>query len=338
VEPSLIVEGLKAGYKLQTIGSSEEVGVYVDAVSGVSFTLYRNEVFGIAGESGCGKSTLIKAVYGYYEPSLVLRGGSARIYGAKGEEFDTTRMDRGLLEKRVWWKHMSYIPQSSMNVLNPTMRIRDHFAEILRIHVGMKKGEAYQEARKYLEEVGLPVDALSAFPHQLSGGMRQRVVIALAILLEPSLILADEPSSALDVINQKVALTLLREKQEALKNTLVIVSHDMGVHGVLTHRMAIMYAGKIVEIGRTADIFWKPLHPYTKALIESLPRLGDKSKRVGLSGSPPDLKKPPDGCRFHPRCPYAMLICSRAEPSLREIKEGHYTACWLYSEAVGEPR
>ena len=330
----MITENLKAGYKLSTMEFQKEVEIYVDAVSGVSLTLGRNEIFGIAGESGCGKSTLIKVIYGYYEPSLILRDGSVRLYGRKGEEFDIVKLDRIRLQRDVWWKHISYIPQSSMNILNPTMRIRDHFAEILKIHRGMEKDEAYREAGKYLESMGLPIDALSAFPHQLSGGMRQRVVIALALLLEPSLVLADEPSSALDVINQKVVLTLLREKQEELKNTVVIVSHDMGVHGVLSDRMAIMYAGKIVEICDTTEIFWKPLHPYTKALIESLPRLGDKSKRIGLGGAPPDLRNPPPGCRFHPRCPYVMPVCSKADPPLREVKNNRYAACWLYSETV----
>ncbi len=334
MEPSLIAENLKAGYRLSTMGLQKEVEIYVDAVSGVSLTLGRDEIFGIAGESGCGKSTLIKVIYGYRESSLILRDGSVRLYGRGGEEFDIVKLNRIRLQRDVWWKHISYIPQSSMNILNPTMRIKDHFAEILKIHRGVEKDEAYREAGKYLESMGLPIDALSAFPHQLSGGMRQRVVIALALLLEPSLVLADEPSSALDVINQKIVLTLLREKQEELKNTVVIVSHDMGVHGVLSDRMAIMYAGKIVEICDTTEIFWKPLHPYTKALIESLPRLGDKSKRIGLGGAPPDLRNPPPGCRFHPRCPYVMPVCSKADPPLREVKSSHYTACWLYSETV----
>nr|NIM44512.1 ATP-binding cassette domain-containing protein [Nitrososphaeria archaeon] len=217
------------------------------------------------------------------------------------------------------------------NVLNPTMRVRDHFAEMLKVHAGMEKKKAYAEARGYVEKTGLPIDVLSAFPHQLSGGMRQRVVIAIGLLLKPDLVLADEPSSALDVINQQVVLTMLRDAQKALKNTLVIVSHDMGVHGVMTHRMSIMYAGKIVEIGTTEEVFEKPIHPYTQALIKSLPKLGDKEQRKGLGGHPPDLRSPPSGCRFHPRCPRATLTCGRKTPKIKEVKPDRYVACWLCS-------
>lgn len=333
METVLEAEKLKGGYLLSSMQtlSSEQHDVYVDAVSGVSLKLRRNEVFGIAGESGCGKSTLMKMFYGLIDPPLILRGGLVKLPTEGGEELCITSLTRKQLRKDVWWKHTSYIPQSSMNVLNPTMRIRDHFAEMLKVHAGMQKKEAYVEARRYVEQAGLPIDVLSAFPHQLSGGMRQRVVIAIGLLLEPDLVLTDEPSSALDVINQRVVLTMLGDAQKALKNTLVIVSHDMGVHGVMTHRMSIMYAGKIIEIGTTEDIFEKPLHPYAQALIKSLPKLGDKEQRTGLSGRPPDLRSPPSGCRFHPRCPHAMPICSNETPKIEEMKANRYVACWLYS-------
>jgi len=312
---------VKGGYELSE--------AYIDAVSNVSLELRTNEIFGIAGESGCGKSTFIKTIYGYIEPPLILKGGTIELYGRNGKTFNISSLSLGYLRKNVWWKYISYIPQNAMNVLNPTMRIRDHFAEIYKEHMGLKKRDSYTRAQEYIESFGLPNEVLSAFPHQLSGGMRQRVVIALSLLFEPDIVLADEPTSALDVINQRVSLVFLRKAQRKLKNTIVVVSHDMGVQSVLTDRMGIMYAGKIVEIGETQTIFENPLHPYTKMLIKSLPRLGDKTRRVGAKGQPPDLRNPPPGCRFHPRCPYSKPICRKEEPTLLEVEQGHYVSCWL---------
>jgi len=327
VDSNLILRAvsLKGVYMLSRTESPED---YVDAVSDVSLELQRNEVFGIAGESGCGKSTLLKILYGYVKPPLMLKEGTVELYA---ENRKISMYSLGLEERqnKIWWKHVSYVPQSAMNVLNPTMRIRDHFAELFKIHLNMEKEEAYAQAQKYSEGMGLPKDALSAFPHQLSGGMKQRAVIAMAVSLEPKLILADEPSSALDVITQRAVLTLLLEIQKRLSNTLILVSHDMGIHSVLTDKVAITYAGKIVEIGETEGIFEKPLHPYTQVLIQSLPRLGDKTQRAGLGGQPPDLRNPPPGCRFHPRCAHARDVCPREEPELLQ-KGDRNVACWLY--------
>ena len=319
----LVLKGLdiEGGYELPE--------VYVDAVSSVSLELRRNEVFGIAGESGCGKSTLIKILYGYIEPPLTLKNGSIELHTNDGTIFEISSLGSDKLRKTVWWRHVSYIPQNAMNVLNPTMRIRDHFAEMYREHMELEKSESYDRAQKYIETFGLPNDVLAAFPHQLSGGMRQRVVIAISLLLEPNLVLADEPSSALDVINQRAALTFLKNAQENLGNTLVLVSHDMSIQGVLTDRIALMYAGKIIEVGQSQEILRNPLHPYTKALIRSLPRLGDKAQRRGLKGQPPDLRHPPHGCRFYPRCPSAQPICRKEEPKISEIERDHHVSCWL---------
>lgn len=333
MEAILEANSLKGGYllKLANVAQSPKHELYVDAVSDVSLKLFRNEIFGIAGESGCGKSTLIKIFYGYLEPPLILKGGSVELQTKDGKKFTITSLSREQLRRDIFWRCSSYIPQSSMNVLNPTMRVRDHFAEMLKLYAGMDKNEAYKESRKYLEQMGLPTDVLSAFPHQLSGGMRQRVVISLALLMKPNIVFADEPTSALDVINQQVVLNMLKDSQESLKNTVVLVSHDMGVHGVVTHRMAVMYAGRIVEVGKTENIFEDPLHPYTQALIEALPRLGDKTQRKGLGGHPPDLKNPPLGCRFYIRCPYSESKCKAGNPVMREVKPGRYVECWQYS-------
>lgn len=303
--------------------------LYVDAVSNVSLQIFSNEILGIAGESGCGKSTLIKTLYGFIVPPLTVKSGKVFLY-TSNNVIDILSTDRSTLEKVIWWKKISYIPQNAMNILNPTMRIKDIFAEMFKTHLKLKdKNEIYNKVKEYIEDFGLPLDVLSAFPHQLSGGMRQRVVIALALIFSPSIVLADEPTSALDVSTQRVVLKYLYEWQRRNKTTLVVVSHDFGVLSTLCDRIAVMYAGKIVEIGRTEEIYTKPLHPYTSMLIESLPRLGDTKERKGLSGIPPSLIFPPPGCRLHPRCPYAIDLCRKVEPPFIEIKPQHFVSCWL---------
>jgi len=320
----LILEAIniKAGYR---IGEK----IFIDAVSNVSLNVKANEVLGIAGESGCGKSTLIKVLYGYISPPLQVVRGSIYLH-VDNNIIDILNMSEEDRRNKIWWKYISYIPQNSMNVLNPTMRIWEHFAEVITKFERISKQEIKAKAIRYAENMGLPPDVINAYPHQLSGGMRQRVITALALVGSPLLVLADEPTTALDVVVQRRILQHLLEYQKRNKSSLVIVTHDMGIHAMTTNRIVIMYAGKISEIGKTEEVFKQPLHPYTQALINSLPRIGDRGVRRGLSGSPPDLKNPPPGCRFHPRCPFAMDICRREEPPVIEFERDRYVSCWLY--------
>jgi peptide/nickel transport system ATP-binding protein len=321
---------LKGGYFLTSSPQSIKKNLkYIDAVSDISFNLYKNEIFGIAGESGCGKSTLLKILYGHIKPPLKLSQGLLELYMEK-EKVNIYSLSLRERQNKIWWKYISYVPQGAMNILNPAMRVKDHFAEIYKTHLNVGKQEAYAQSQKYAESMGLPKDALSAFPHQLSGGMKQRVVILMAVLLKPKIILADEPTSALDIISQRAVLTLLLNIKKKLSNTFILVSHDMGIHSVITDRVAIMYAGKFVEVGETTKVFENPLHPYTNALIASHIWLGDKSQKVGLSGQPPSLESPPPGCRFHPRCPNVKDICRKEEPG-QFIENGRVVACWLYN-------
>ncbi|MEM0111443.1 MAG: ABC transporter ATP-binding protein, partial [Candidatus Parvarchaeota archaeon] len=283
-----------------------------------------------AGESGCGKSTLLKIIYGYLRPPLIVKQGSV-ILPLKDERVSILSLSEEERRRKVWWKVISWIPQNSMNVLNPTMRIKDNFVEIMRAHMNIAKKEAMEMAIDYLHKTGLPKDVINAFPHQLSGGMRQRLVIALALITKPQIILADEPSTALDVVMQRGVLQLLANSQRTLRNTIVMVTHDLAIHAMLCDRVAIMYAGKIVEIATSKELFEDPLHPYTQMLLASLPRLGDKELRQGIRGSPPDLSAPPKGCRFHPRCTYMKEICKSEPPLLVEADKEHFVSCYLYS-------
>jgi peptide/nickel transport system ATP-binding protein len=305
----------------------------VQAVNHVTFDILDDEIFGIAGESGCGKSTLLKLMYDIVRFPLELSGG--RVVLSTRKDGLVREMASGEIEK-AWWDQISYVPQAAMSVLNPVYRIEDQFYELFRRHRRSEGRQVMQHrVEQYLTELSLPLDVLKAYPHQLSGGMRQRVVIAMATFLQPGMIFADEPTTALDVVVQRNILMMLTELQKKMRNTLVIVSHDMGVHYQITNRLGIMYSGNLVELGPTDKIFAHPLHPYTRMLIGALPRVGDRSEREGIPGAPPSLRNPPPGCRFAPRCRYACAACKESVPQLTEVEPGRFAACLRMDELKG---
>jgi peptide/nickel transport system ATP-binding protein len=305
---------------------------YVKAVDHVDFEVRKNEIFGIAGESGCGKSTLLKVMYDLISYPLEISEGSVEIHSTdiNGK---ATIYKNGDIHKS-WWKVISYVPQGAMHVLNPVSRIKIQFFDaISKYHDKKNKKVLHEEIANYLKELELPPEVLKAYPHQLSGGMRQRVVIALATFLHPEIVLADEPTTALDVVVQRGILTMLSRVQKKMENSMVIVSHDMGVHYQITNRMGIMYAGQMIEVGPTDQIFNNPQHPYTKMLINALPKVGDNSQKEGIPGTPPSLTQPPAGCRFAARCPLVMDLCRTVEPARIEIGEDHFASCHLLDYA-----
>ena len=231
-----------------------------------------------------------------------------------------------------WWKEISYVPQGAMHVMNPVKRVREQFFDVIPKEKRQKKAEQEKSITAYLKELELPPQVLDAYPHQLSGGMRQRVIIALATFLGPDLVLADEPTTALDVVVQRGILTMLSRVQKKLQNSMVIVSHDMGVHYQITDRLGIMYAGQMIEDGPTEEIFGNPKHPYTQMLIKALPRLGDDTQKEGIPGLPPSLRNPPKGCRFAARCPYAADRCRREQPASVSVGERHQASCHLLAD------
>ncbi len=276
----------------------------IPAVDGVTLTIPDGCIVGIAGESGCGKSTLMKAIYGDIGSPMYIAGGDIT-YGLKGS--DGRPVTTGTI-RREWFKSISYIPQSSMNSLNPVKRISTQFIDFPGTDSNKKR--VLEKARDYIGKLGLPPEALDSYPHQLSGGMRQRIMIALATFFQPELIIADEPTTALDVVVQKEILMLLMEVQEMMGNTILVVSHDMGVHYQVTHKMLIMYAGRVVEYGDTESVFADPQHAYTRMLIDSLPAIGDDSMRGVLASAAGT-----GGDR-------AFAV----EPELIEVKPGHFVA------------
>ncbi len=321
----LKVENLSTSYK--TIDGD------VHVLNDINFEIHDNEIFGIAGESGCGKTTLLNSLYDIIEFPLVIDKGRVVLEGEKnGQKFS---YESGQIRK-TWWNNISYVPQAAQSVLNPIVRLKTQFID--SIPKEDRKNETPEQTlarvAEYLKELNLSPDVLESYPFQLSGGMRQRAIIALATFMAPGVVLADEPTTALDVVVQKGILMMLMRLQQQLKNTLIIVSHDMGVHYQITDRMAIMYSGSIAELGKTEDIFNDPIHPYTKMLVDALPRVGEDIQRVGIPGRPPALKNPPPGCRFAPRCPHATDKCRSEVPAFREIRPGRFAACHLLKEEV----
>lgn len=321
------IENLKSFYLLDILGEKQ----FIKAVDEVNLEIKEDEIYGIAGESGCGKTTLIKTLYGMIEPPLNVIKGQV-LYNIENKFINILSLKEEEV-RNIRWRYISYIPQGAMSVLNPVSRIVESFWDFIRAHSNSldNRKEAEDSIKEYLNALGLPQKILNAYPHQLSGGMRQRVTIALATFLKPKVIVADEPSTALDVVAQRGVIQLLKSIQENQKNTIILVTHDMGVHANISDRIAIMYAGKIIEEARTEEVFENPLHPYTKYLINSLPKIGDKSHKVSAPGNPPSLLNPPSGCRFHPRCHEITNDCISVEPQLVNVSKTHKVACLLYS-------
>lgn len=321
----LKIENLSTSYK--TIDGD------VHVLKDINFEIHDDEIFGIAGESGCGKTTLLNTLYDIIEYPLVIDQGRVVLEGEKnGQKYS---YESGQIRK-TWWNNIAYVPQAAQSVLNPIVRLKTQFIDSIPKE-GRKKEkpeEILKRVAEYLKELNLSPDVLESYPFQLSGGMRQRAIIALATFMSPGVVLADEPTTALDVVVQKGILMMLMRLQKQLKNTLIIVSHDMGVHYQITDRMAIMYSGSVAELGKTEDIFNDPIHPYTKMLVDALPRVGEDVQRVGIAGRPPALKNPPPGCRFAPRCPHATDRCRSEVPKFREIRPGRFAACHLLKEEV----
>jgi peptide/nickel transport system ATP-binding protein len=295
------------------------------AVRGVSLDVQRGEVLGLAGESGCGKSTIVNAILRLLPPGTTL-GGEVLL-----NDENVLTMKPGRL-RAVRWTAASVVFQGAMHALNPVQRIGDQLAEAIVIHGQSNEREATVRVGSLLEQVGLPGRRLRDYPHELSGGQKQRVMIAMALACGPSLIIADEPTTALDVMVQAQVLNLLNELQRELGLAMLFITHDLSVLVEVCDRLAIMYAGRIVEEGLSAPVFAKPAHPYTEALAAAFPAIGDQRFRKapsGLGGDPPQPDSVPSGCSFHPRCPYAFDECPTVVPDLFDAGDRHRAACLL---------
>jgi len=313
----LNIENLKA-YFFTTRGA-------VKAVDDVSFTIGRKQSLGLAGESACGKSTLAFAILKMLQNPGRLVGGKMVVTGMDITDFSESKM-----RKEVRWKKISMVFQGAMNALNPVYTVGYQMAEPLMYHKGVKKEDAMEKSTDYLELVGLSPDILTRYPHELSGGMKQRVVIAMALLLSPDLVICDEPTTALDVVVQAQIMNLLKKLKKELDISTIFITHDLSILAEVVDRLAIMYAGKFVEIGDSIKMYRNPVHPYTQKLLGAIPKLHeDLEKLEYIPGTPPNLIHPPSGCRFHPRCPYAMDICKKEEPKMKEVDADHFAACHL---------
>jgi peptide/nickel transport system ATP-binding protein len=300
----------------------------IRGVDGVSLSVYKGETLGLVGESACGKSTLGRAILGLVSEPGQIVGGQIVF---KGENL-VPKSESEMVGIRG--KNISMIFQDPMTSLDPLQRIDQHFVETIQTHQpGVSKAEARARAAEMFEHLGVQRERLMDYPHQLSGGMRQRVMIGLALILNSDLVLADEPTTSLDVIVEAQILDLLKALKADYHMTLILISHNLGIVAELADRLAVMYAGKLVETAPALALFDRPLHPYTQGLLASVPNilLDDEELRT-MPGAPPDLIHPPDGCRFHPRCAQATDRCRREEPPYREVTKDCWTACWLYGE------
>lgn len=303
-------------------------GGVVRAVDGVSFELEHNHALVILGESGCGKSSLARALLRLLPRNVQTYTGRIFVNG-----MDVMKLDDERFRREMRWTTISLVPQAAMNALNPVVRVGDQVAEPLMVHRGLEKEAGWQRAREMLQRVGLPADFLKRYPFELSGGMRQRTALAMAVVAKPQLVVLDEPTSALDVLTQANIMNVLKEIRRQLETSFILITHDVATSSELADRVAVMYAGQIVELSDAARFYREPLHPYSQKLMASVPRLREDKKLEFIPGEPPNLMNPPAGCRFAPRCPFRFERCDQ-DPPLIDNGDGRRVRCWLYEPTV----
>ncbi len=296
----------------------------VRAVDGVNFDLGYNQAVVVLGESGCGKTSLAKAILRLLPRNVEKYSGKVVLNGVDVMEYSEEEF-----RKNVRWIEMSLVPQAAMNSLNPVLKVGDQVIEPLLVHSGAKKEEAMVQARKMFQHVGVPEDFLQRYAFELSGGMRQRAAIAMSLVTSPDLIILDEPTSALDVLTQANIFNVLKRIKHELETSFILITHDISTSSELADKVAVMYAGQIVEMNDADDFFKKPLHPYSQKLMASVPRLRGEKEPEFIIGQPPSLVNPPTGCRFAARCPFKFKPCGDEPPVIR--KNGHLVKCWLHA-------
>lgn len=296
----------------------------VSAVDDVTFELVRGESLGLVGESGCGKTSIAITLLRLLPENAKMLGGKVLLNGQNLLELDQRAM------RKVRWRGISMVFQAAMNALDPVYRVGDQIIEAIQAHYpNVGHEEARQKVAELFPLVGLDPDLMDRYPHEYSGGMRQRAIIAMALSCEPDLIIADEPTTALDVIVQDRILKQMRELQKQLNMSMIYISHDIAVIAEVSDHIGVMYAGRMAEVAPAVDVFERPLHPYTHALMMAFPSIeGEKQELKTLPGEPPDLLSPPGGCRFHPRCPYATQECREQQPPFKEFEPRRFVACW----------
>ncbi len=306
----------------------------VAAVDRVTIDIRKGEILGLVGESGCGKSTLGKAMMRMITPPGQITGGELWFDGEDLMTVSESRM------REIRGARIGMVFQDPMTSLNPLSKIVDHLTETVMTHEpNVSEPAARDRAEKLIERLGLRVERIDDYPHQFSGGMRQRIMIALALALRADLVIADEPTTALDVIVEAQFLDLLRELRDEFDLTIVMITHNIGVVAEVADRVAVMYAGRMAELGTVEDVFLNTRHPYGQGLLRAVPNIElDGSDLYQMEGAPPNLLRTPSGCPFHPRCPSVMPICSKSEPPFRDVEPGHLVSCWLYEDQTAAGR